>query len=65
MDLGQLYPVTATVYLKFGNMFTSIKRDGHFGKPKTTSFDSALKMDQLVKKKKKREREIESQFLVA
>ena len=52
MDLGQLYPVTATVYLKFRNMFTSIKRDRHFGRPKTTSFDSLLKMDQLAKKTK-------------
>ena len=48
MDLGQLYPVTATVYLKFRNMFTSIKRDRHFGRPKTTSFDSVLIMDQLA-----------------
>ena len=63
MDLGQLYPVTATVYLKFGNMFTSIKRDGHFGKPKTTSFDSLLKMDQLAKKNKTKQNK-KSQFLV-
>ena len=33
-------------------MLTSIKRDGHFGRPKTASFDSRLKMDQLTKKKK-------------
>ena len=29
-------------------MLTSIKRDGHFGRPKTASFDSRLKMDQLT-----------------
>ena len=33
-------------------MLISIKRDGHFGKPKIASFDSVLKMDQLAKKKK-------------
>ena len=62
MDLRQLYPVTATVYLKCGNMFTLIKRDGHLGRPKPTFFDSVLKMDQLAKKKKII---IMSQFLVA
>ena len=35
-------------------MLTSIKRDGHFGRPKTASFDSRLKTDQLAKKKKKK-----------
>ena len=34
-------------------MLISIKRDGHFGKPKISSFDSVLKTDQLAKKKKK------------
>ena len=34
-------------------MLTSIKREGHFGRPKTASFDSRLKTDQLAKKKKK------------
>ena len=33
-------------------MLTSIKGDGHFVRPKTASFDSRLKMDQLAKKKK-------------
>ena len=35
-------------------MLTSIKRDRHFGRPKTAYFDSRLKMDQLAKKKKKK-----------
>ena len=35
-------------------MLTSIKRDGHFGRPETASFDSRLKTDQLAKKKKKK-----------
>ena len=52
VDLGQLYPVTTTAYLKFWNMLTSITRDGHFGRWKTACFDSLLKMDQLAKKKK-------------
>ena len=34
-------------------MLISVKRDGHFGRPKTASFDSVLEMDKLVKKKKK------------
>ena len=33
-------------------MLTSIKRDRHFGRPKTAYFDSVLKMDQPAKKKK-------------
>ena len=52
VDLGQLYPVTTTAYLKFWNMLTSITRDGHFGRWKTACFDSLLKMDHLAKKKK-------------
>ena len=35
-------------------MLISIKRDGHFGKPKIASSDSVLKTDQLAKKKKKK-----------
>ena len=41
MDLGWLYPVTATIYW---NMLTSIKGEGK----STASFDSVLKMDQLA-----------------
>ena len=34
-------------------MLTSIKRDRHFGRPKTAYFDSVLKMDQLAPPPKK------------